>query len=566
MSCGDKKETTAPQPPFLLSESKNTTPTYAEGIAFWQEMADAYDEIEMFRYGITDAGYPLHVVIVDGERPRPIGAYKTGMKQLLLINNAIHPGEPDGVDASMLLAHELMTNPKAKGLLKNTSVAIIPFYNIGGALNRNAHSRTNQNGPEEYGFRGNAQNLDLNRDFVKCDSRNARTFATLINELDPDLYIETHVSNGADYQHVLTYLSTQEDKMGGQLGEKLRNEWTPFITKRVGKAGFQPTPYVNLFGTSPRDGFGTFYDQPRYSTGYLALLGIPGYITETHMLKPYKQRVESTFEFLMAGVDLLAQHSVRKIIDEDRLARKKQMDFPIDWEVDSTMVKAQVFLGYEAGYKTSDVSGQPRLYYDRSKPYSTKVPYYYGMKAIKTVTAPKYYVLPQGYVDVVERLRAAGVKLMPFESDTTIKLEVYRIDSLSTITSPYEKHYYHYNTHVSKTVKDVQLFKGDFLIPLDNKHRRFLVEVLEPEGPDSYFNWNFFDAVLQQKEWYSPYVFEDEAAEILKNDKALKAAFDARKEASPDFAGSARAQLYWVYTHSKRYEKEHMRYPVYRGL
>jgi len=155
-SCSEVEKMEAPQPPFLLSETKNETPTYEDGIAYWEQMADHYKEIEIYKYGMTDAGYPLHVVVIDGERPLPIGAYKTSMKQTLLISNAIHAGEPDGVDASMLLAHDLMTKPRSKKLLENTSVVIIPFYNIGGVINRNSHSRANQNGPEAYGFRGNA--------------------------------------------------------------------------------------------------------------------------------------------------------------------------------------------------------------------------------------------------------------------------------------------------------------------------------------------------------------------------------------------------------------------------
>ncbi|MBO6516278.1 MAG: hypothetical protein JJ975_06980 [Bacteroidia bacterium] len=565
LGCSKTPKGDAPQPPFLASESQNTTPTYEEGIAFWQEMAEYYDEISIHAYGMTDAGEPLHLVVVDGERPKPIGSYKTSLKQTLLINNAIHPGEPDGVDASMLLVHELMTEPRSKALLKNTSIVIIPFYNIGGSLNRNSHSRANQNGPEEYGFRGNAQNLDLNRDFTKCDSRNALTFATLVNELDPDFYIETHVSNGADYPYVMTYLSTQEDKIGGSITNKLRNEWTPFMVKTMSKAGFNMCPYVNVHGESPENGYATFYDQPRYSTGYLALKGIPGYITETHMLKPYKQRVLATQEFLRAGLTLLAKHKVREEVERTRSAFRNQTEMPLDWELDSSAVRAMIFDGYQAAYKPSEVTGEPRLYYDRNQPYSTKIPYFYGMKPTHMIRPPRYYILKRGFREVESVLRANGVELETFGKDTQLQMEVYTIDTFSTVTQPYEKHYYHYNTRVKKSIKTVHIAKGDWLIKLDNKHRRFLVEVLEPEAPDSYFNWNFFDAILQQKEWYSAYVFEDEAAELLKTNDDLRNKFEEKKRTEPWFEASARAQLYWVYQHSNRYEKAHLRYPVYRA-
>lgn len=564
-SCGEKEVAEAPVPPFLKSESKNTTPTYERGIAFWQEMADFYPEINLHQYGITDAGLPLHVVVIDGERPRPIGAYKTSMKQVLLVNNAIHPGEPDGVDASMLMAHELMTNDRSKRLLKDVSLVIIPFYNIGGALNRNSYSRTNQNGPEEYGFRGNAQNLDLNRDFIKCDSRNAKTFATLVNELDPDLYVETHVSNGADYQYVITYICSQEDKIGKRFTDKMRKEWTPYIESKVGKAGFKICPYVNVHGEAPDKGFPTFYDQPRYSTGFLALRGTPGYITETHMLKPYKQRVNATYEFLMGGLSLLSEKQVRRVIDEQRKEFRTQDTFVLDWEVDTSNAVALQFDGYEAGYKESEVTGEQRLYYDRTKPFSTKIPYYPYLKPTVEVKAPEYYILRRGFVEVEDRLRANGITLEEFGVDTTLEMEVYHITDFKTSDKPYEKHYYHYNTNVSASVRKVRVSARDWIIRLDNNHRRFLIEVLEPKAPDSYFNWNFFDAVLQQKEWYSAYVFEDEAARLLSENDSLRAEFERAKDI-PVYSNNPVAQLYWVYQHSKRYEKEHMLYPVYRGI
>ena len=86
----------------------------------------------------------------------------------------------------------------------------IPVYNVDGALSRQDTSRVNQNGPEAFGFRGNARHLDLNRDFIKADSLNARTFAQVFTRWDPDVMVDTHTSNGADYQHVVTLIATQQ--------------------------------------------------------------------------------------------------------------------------------------------------------------------------------------------------------------------------------------------------------------------------------------------------------------------------------------------------------------------
>ena len=93
---------------------------------------------------------------------------------------------------------------------------------------------------------------------------------------------------------------------------------------------------------------------------------------------------------------------------------------------------------------------------------------------------------------------------------------------------------------------------------------KFLLETLEPEAVDSYFNWNFFDTILQQKEYFSAYVFEDLAKELLDKNPKLKAEFEAKKQSDTKFAENGASQLDWVYKHSAYYEKAHLQYPVYR--
>ena len=106
--------------------------------------------------------------------------------------------------------------------------------------------------------------------------------------------------------------------------------------------------------------------------------------------------------------------------------------------------------------------------------------------------------------------------------------------------------------------------KGDWYIPMNQKANRFLMEVLEPTGDDSYFAWNFFDGILGQKEGYSSYVFEETAEEFLKQHPAVKQKLEERRASDTAFAKSGSAQLNFVYQHSPYYEPMHLRYPVYR--
>jgi|TARA_B110000902_G_scaffold46621_1_gene52733 hypothetical protein len=549
---------------FETSEGMQSAP-YAEGIAWWQSLSSDYSQIQMQEYGMTDAGIQLHTIILSKESKKLSDLSKTD-KTIILINNAIHPGEPDGVDASMMLYRDLANTEST--LLDSCILVCIPYYNIGGAINRNSTTRANQDGPEEYGFRGNAQNLDLNRDFVKCDSRNAESFAKLLQLIDPDMYIETHVSNGADYQYTMTYLSTQPDKLGGEMDKQLRTRMIPGIKRKMKAKDNEIVPYVNHWGGPLKNSYATFYDSPRYSSGLTTLHNIYGFITETHMLKPFKQRVYATYDYLLSSLEYAHEQSSE--IQRTRNAQKQSVAaakrLPIDWAVDNFDFMQMEFKGYEYAYKKSKVTGEDRLYYDRTKPITKSMFYRHAMLATKHKDKPTAYLLRRGFTAVEDRLRWNGVQLIELKKDTSMRVASYIIEDYETVKTPYEKHYLHSQTKARLDTITWTFRKGDYLIPMGTDKDRFILEMLEPEGPDSYFNWNFFDAVLQQKEHYSAYVFEDKAAAILEENPALRQELELKKRQDEDFNKNASAQLEWVYTHSSHYEIEHNRLPVFKTL
>lgn len=542
------------------------TPTYHEGIAWWQALDQAYEQVKMLEMGPTDSGYPLHLVIFNTDKNFDPASIRQGGKTVVLVNNAIHPGEPDGVDASMLLMRDLLQDKKLQRKYKDVVFALIPFYNIGGALNRNSHTRANQEGPEAYGFRGNAQNLDLNRDFIKNDSKNARSFTEIFHLLQPALYVETHVSNGADYQYTMTLLPTQHNKLGGTLGEYLQNELEPALYAGMEQKQWPMVPYVNVFGTVPDSGMVQFMDSPRYSSGFAALHNTIGFITETHMLKPYAQRVAATRAFLEVVLDEAARKGkkLQELKSRQAKASAEKENFVLSWTVDKSKPSPLLFKGYEAEYRTSEVSGQPRLYYDRDKPYEKEISFYNQYVPEKEVAAPAYYAIPQGWWQVTDLLKLNKVEMQQLQADTSLQAEVYYINNFETVKSPYEGHYLHHSVATEKRNETVQLLKGDYLVPVRQTANRYIVETLEPEAPDSFFAWNFFDAILQQKEHFSAYVFEDRATELLAANPELREAFNKKKEEDAAFAESGYAQLNYIYQHSPHYEKAYMRYPVFR--
>jgi hypothetical protein len=549
---------------FEKSEGKETA-TYEETILYYKNLAQAYPEISIDSIGKTDSGKPLHLVTLNPDKVFDFSQIRANNKRILLINNGIHPGESDGIDATMLLYRDI-----AQGTIempKHTVLATIPIYNIGGSLNRNSTTRTNQNGPVSYGFRGNAQNYDLNRDFIKCDTKNTRAFTEIYHLVSPDVFIDNHVSNGADYQYTLTHLFTQHNKLGGDLGNYIHTEMMPKLEEKLAAKDWDITPYVNVFNRTPETGFNQFMDYPRYSTGYTTLFNTLGMMVETHMLKPYKQRVEGTYELMKSMIDIIEEDYQKiqwKQISTEKHIHDYAETYTLDWKIDTSKTSTLSFKGYEGNRILSEVTGSQRLKYDRTKPFTKDVIYNNYFKPSIEVTIPNAYIIPQGWWKVIELLKLNQVEMHQFENDTTITVESYDIESYESRKMPYEGHYQHYNTKVAKTEQQVKFLKGDYIINTHQNAFRYLLETLEPEAPDSFFNWNFFDTILQQKEGFSPYVWEDIAKTLLDKNPDLKTEFEQKKQTDIEFNNNWYAQLDWLHKQSDYYEKAHLQYPVYR--
>jgi len=547
---------------FEKSDGKETG-TYDEVIEFYTQLAESSGKISLEEFGKTDSGKPLHLAIYSPNEDFNFEDLREN-NSIILINNGIHPGESDGIDATMMLFRDLAGD--SINVPKNTVLATIPIYNIGGALNRNSTSRTNQNGPAEYGFRGNARNYDLNRDFIKADTRNTQSFYEIFHHVRPDIFIDNHVSNGADYQYTLTHLFTQHNKLGGELGSYLNEQIMPALEDSLAKKDWDITPYVNVFNEVPEEGFSQFNDHPRYSTGYATLWNTIGMMVETHMLKPYPDRVKGTYEIMRSMIGIAENDRARMKDIRNRASRKYLTErwYPINFKPDMENPSKRKFKGYEGEMISSEVTGGERLQYDSSKPFTKEIDYYNNFIAEDTIEIPRAYIVPQGWWQLTDLLKLNKIKLEPLQRDTTLYVETYKIEDFKTRDQAYEGHYMHSETKVSKSMDSVRFRKGDFVVKTFQDGARYLIETLEPEAPDSFFNWNFFDTVLQQKENFSPYVFEDIAKKLLDENPDLKNRFEEKKRKDAEFSNSWHDQLAWLHKQSKHYETAHLRYPIFR--
>ena len=546
--------------------NQNQTTTWSDCIAFYEELAQRFPHVLRFeQIGTSDGGIPVHAGVVSADGVHDRAQIKAEGRTVFFNNNGIHPGEPEGVDACMAIVRDLCFDPVKLAALGKTVLLFVPLYNVDGALNRANTSRVNQDGPEQFGFRGNSRHLDLNRDFVKCDTLNARIFNQLLTSWDPDVMVDTHTSNGADYPYTMTLIHTQADKLGYGLGPFLRETMLPHIYKEMDAKGWPTCPYVNPVKDTPDDGIAEFLEVPRFSTGFAALHHVIGFMPETHMLKPYKDRYDSMRALLDVTMDFTIQHGEQ--IKQLRAAAREQAanakEWTVAWKMDEANPSTFRFKGYAAKRSASLLGNYQRLSYDRSQPWEKDIAYYNSFVPAATVRAPKGYIVPQAWREAIERLQWNGVEMARFDEASTVEAQYYHITSVTSRANAYEGHMYHDDVQLEARTGSFTVQPGDYFIPLKQANARYAVETLEPQGHDSFFRWGFFNSVLEKKETFSDYVFEDLALEMLETEPELKARFEAWKTANPALLSDQDAVLGFIFANGKRHaEPEWRRYPV----
>ncbi len=539
---------------FSQSNLLNQSVTYEELMQGYKQLAANYNTCDLVSFGQTDSGKPLHLFLIN--KSQEFYPEAIHQKVVLLVQNGIHAGEPCGIDASLEWATEMISTHQ---IPDNVVIAIIPVYNIGGMLNRGCCSRANQNGPEAHGFRGNARNLDLNRDYIKNDSKNAFAFARLFHWLQPELFIDTHTSNGADYQYTMTLISPRKEKLDAHLSGYLVNKLEPYLYANYDSL----TPYVNVWGTTPNHGIKSFNDLSRYSTGYVGLFNCIGFTTESHMWKTFNARKTHTRKFLELLTGFADTNFVELMENKRICDAENPMSFEaLNLEIDTTVFDSITFLSYQPTYAYSEILGRKQLYYNRSKPESIKIPYFNYFNKIDEVKVPDYYVIRSAWKEVVSRLRANQIAMIRLNHDSTITGLTSYIKHYKSGTQPYEGHYLHKEIEVVDSLVDMSFYEGDFMVSTHQKGWKYILNVLEAKSEDSFFAWNFYDEILQQKEWYSAYIFESYAVQMLEADPVLRMEYDRKMETNKSFAASGDARLLWLYRKSPFYESNHNRLPI----
>lgn len=549
------------------------TPTYSETVAFARRLADASQWIRYQEFGRSGMGRPLPLLIAaKGGRFTPQAARRGG-NPVVLIQACIHAGETDGKDAGLALLRDIAITRSREALLDRAVVLFIPIYNVDGHERRSPYNRINQNGPAEMGWRGNATNLNLNRDYMKADAPETRAWLRLWNEWRPDLFIDCHVTDGADFRYNVTYQYEQHENLHPAVRRWSADAFDGRIIPSAEGSENLFSPYmVFRDNRDPSKGIDSFIATPRFATGYVPVTrNRPALLIETHMLKEHRSRVRGTYDILRASLEEVNRdpdgllNAVRKA-DEDTLAasgesgRAERLSLSVKLTDKAT---PKLLKGWRYNTKLSEVSGALTVIWDTSQPYDTTVPFYAEAATVSSATAPLFYIIPPQWKDVIDVIEAHGLKTQRLAEETTLEVESYRFRDVKFASTPFEGRML--VEFKSAPVKERRLYPaGSVLVPLKQVDARVAMHLLEPDAPDSLVVWGFFHPIFEQKEYGESYILEKLAREMLSRDEKLRVEFERRVAEDAKFASSASERLRFFYERSPFWDRQMNLYPVGR--
>ncbi len=562
-----------------------TTPDYAETMAYLRRVQGAAaGQVKIEGFGKTGEGRELDIVIASKDGVFDPAALHAAKRPIVLVQNSIHAGEMDGKDACLSLLRDMVINKSKAGLLDRAVFVFIPMYNADGHERRSAYNRINQDGPVEMGWRGNGTNLNLNRDYLKLDTPEARAFMAMFHRWLPDFFVDDHVTDGADYQYDVTYTIDDGPNVPRATAKWVDEVATPTLEKYVDGHGHLASPtYITLVNDSdPAEGLGFNDNPPRFSTGYVILEGRPGMLVELHMLKDYKTRVTGNYEIL-AGLMELMNRDADKVIALNAAADKEaeelgahplgNVKFPlaVGWGGETTPF---LFRGYKYTRELSAVSGTMWVKYTRV-PWDVSLPMQTGFKVTADTVVPAAYIVPVQWTKVIDVLAAHQVLMERTTAAWTGEVETYQCGGMAWQEPPFEGRHPTFNGEAMHDAgkygscvlvrEKVTYPAGSAVVRMDQRLSKVAVEWLEPAGPDSALQWGFFDSIFEQKEYGEAYVLEQLAREMLAKDPVLKAEFEKKVGSDPAFAGNPYARLEFFYERTPWFAANRVgQYPVGR--
>ncbi|HMJ07094.1 MAG TPA: M14 family metallopeptidase [Chthoniobacterales bacterium] len=544
-----------------------TTPSYDETVSWLKKLvAAAPEQLHLLSLGKSPEGREIWMVIATQEKEFTPAALRAGGKPTVLAQAGIHAGEIDGKDAGLMLLRDMTVRGTKRDLLTHANFLFVPIFNVDGHERSTRFGRVNQRGPEEMGWRTTSRNLNLNRDYAKADSPEMRAMIAALNQWTPDLYLDLHVTDGADYQYDITFGSNLRSGHSPAIAAWLEKVFTPAVTRDLTAAGHTPgsTDVANWIDENDwRKGIKGGNADPRFSTGYGDVRHLPTVLLETHSLKPYEQRVLGTYVYLESALRTAGQGAagLRQAIESDR--KRRAPSIPLVWDLDPKAPLETVnFAGVEARALLSAISGSVRLEFT-GQPVTAQIPLQREDHVATAVKRAKAYWIPPAWAEVIERLQLHGIQCERIEESREVKVTMDRLEEIKFEEKPFEGHM-RVTTKPVPEKRSMRFAQGAVRVPTDQPLGDLAAILLEPASPDSFLQWGFFDEVMQETEYIEPYVIEPMAERMLAADPKLAEEFQEKLEKDSAFRGSAVERLRWFYARTPFVDERWKLYPIAR--
>ncbi|GMU87097.1 MAG: hypothetical protein AMXMBFR48_23380 [Ignavibacteriales bacterium] len=544
------------------------TPSYQESIEYFKKFTQSSKFAKMTEFGISPQGRKLWYLVVSSSGDFTPEKLKNSSKPLLFVLNGIHSGEIEGKDASMLLLREILITGEKSGWLEGFNLVLIPVFSVDGHERKSKYNRINQNGPEEMGWRTTAQNYNLNRDWMKADAPEMQAMLRLLSSLTPDFLIDNHTTNGADYQYTVTYGLEKFKNLHDSLAHSVTKSFIPYMQKYVEEQGFLIAPYVGFRGDTPETGLVDWAGTPRFSTGYTAIQNRIGLLVETHMMKPYKDRVYSTKSVMEAAMTWLLANgkklkALNKTADESSVQdfTVKGRYFPVAFRNTNDSVMF-TYKGIEVKEEESIISGASKNVYT-GEPYTVEIPFFNNSVPSDSVTAPHAYIIPKEWSFITERLKLHGIEVQSVLEDKEMTVTRYKFYDYKFSTNSYEGRQT-VTTKYKEFTEATKVPAGSYIVYTNQRTIRVILTALEPKSGDSYLRWGFMNNIFERKEYFEDYVMERVALEMYYQDKNLAEEFNKRLREDAKFREDKNARLNWFYERSPYFDKQYLVYPIMR--
>lgn len=536
-----------------------TTPNYLETMSWLQRLVKATPLMQMKTIGKSGNQRNINMIVASSSKEFDAATLKKSIKPLLLIQAGIHAGEIDGKDAGVMLMRDIAFGTK-KSLLDRVNILFIPILNVDGHERSGPYNRVNQLGPSNMGWRTNGRNLNLNRDYAKMDTEGIRAVVKVINDYQPDLYLDLHVTDGADYQYDITYGFHEKNNYSPKITAWLAKKLVPSVNGALTQNGHIPGPLIQA--TNDRDlteGFLAMNFPPRFSHAYGDLRHLPTILVENHSLKPFKQRVLGTYIFLEGVIAVLGTEgaTLKQAVTQDKALRPERVTLSFKPSSEKTKYN---FLGIESKVIKSTVTQQDVVTWT-GKPIKQEISVVHIETPDKVAVRPKSYWVPATYANVIQRLQAHGIVMDILTQAKEVKVTMYRIENAEFSPQPSEGHMLVSGQPVAEEHSET-FYPGSARIGLDQPLGDLAAILLEPESPDSFLQWGFFNEIFERTEYIEPYAIDPLARYMLIKDSELKTEFERKLREDVGFARNPTAIYEWFYEQSPYLDSRWKLYPV----